>query len=42
MVIYLGKKSIISGKNDSQNKRLATRIVILRFHIISMASKDIE
>ena len=28
MVIYFGKKSIISGKNDSQNKRLAARIVI--------------
>ena len=28
MVIYLGKKSIISGKNDSQNKRLPTRIVL--------------
>ncbi len=27
MVLYLGKKSIISGKNDSPNKRLATRIV---------------
>ena len=26
MVIYFGKKSIISGKSDSQNKRLATRI----------------